>query len=258
MEPMYVQLPVKNTFIHYTNLAEPPMFVLPKSTTAPAEYHASQLQRHPSRTVSTQTPGTQESSPTEHRANRESFYEFQNRTGSFYGAQGQESTDSEPTLDEEPIPDEEPPLQEGQLRVTSDRCGVQWAPDRKRLGRYSAEHQVLSSRFELQICGRSIVFLLMIRPSRTQNRRGVVRAAFKNTQQRQIQLKCLDELEGLPKIPVQVTFTIGTEQRQVAYDFQTPVCEPVGSQSLWDLPDPKRGEKPVVIAVTIAAGPSRW
>jgi len=168
-------------------------------------------------------------------------------------------TDSEPPLDDDSLPEEEEqPLQEGQLRVTEDRCGVQWCPDSKRLGRQSAEHQVVSSRFELQVCGQSVGFLLMIRPARTQNRRGVVRAAFKNTQQRQIQLKCLDDIEGLPGTSVQVTFAVGTEQRQVAYDFLSPVCEPAGGQGLWDLPAAKRGEKPVIIKVSFSVAPSRW
>merc|ERR1712118_387875 len=102
---------------------------------------------------------------------------------------------------------------------------VMWAPGSKRLGKHSAEHQVVSGRFELNVCGQTVGYLLMIRPARTQNRKGVLRAAFKNTQQRQIQLKCLDDLEG---------------------------------QGLWDLPAAKRGEKPIVIKVDISAAPSRW
>merc|ERR1712224_272385 len=178
--------------------------------------------------------------------------------GSFYASQNhtvKSETDSEPrsdpALDEDPIREEdEEPLQEGQLRVTEDRCGVQWAPESKRLGRQSAEHQVVSSRFELQVCRQSVGFLLMIRPARTQNRRGVMRAAFKNTQQRQIQLKCLDDIDSSSKTLVHVTFTVGMEQRQVKYDFQSPVCEPLAGESLWDLPA-KRGQKPIVIKVSM-------
>jgi hypothetical protein len=57
---------------------------------------------------------------------------------------------------------------------------------------------------------------------------------------------------------VQVTFTVGTEQRRVTYDFQSPVCEPAGTQGLWELPAPKRGGKPAVIKVNFSAAPSRW
>lgn len=260
---MYVPLPVKNTFIQFDSVQEP-LLLLPKSTTAPAEYHPAQLRQVVSRTVSTQTHSTPTSIFTAGCSNNSPSCSIHNktRTGSFYAVQKQTAkseTDSEPALDDTSIPeDEEEPLQEGQLRVTSDRCGVQWAPDSKRLGRHSTEHQVVSSRFELQVCGQSLGFLLMIRPARTQNRRGVVRAAFKNTQQRQIQLKCLDDLEGLQDTCVLVNFTVGTEQRCLTYDFQSPVCEPAGDSGLWTLPSPKGGEKPVVIKVSISAAPSRW
>jgi hypothetical protein len=183
-----------------------------------------------------------------------SFYETRNQT---------EKSDTDSTysgsVPDEPIPEaEEELMHEGQLRHTSDKRGVIWAPESKRFGKHSAEHQVVSSRFELNVCGQNVGFLLMIRPAKTQNRKGVLRAAFKNTQQRQIQLKCVDEVEGLSKIPVQVTFAVGAEQRRLTYDFQSPICELPGSQGLWDLPSPKRGEKPIVIKVSMSAAPSRW
>lgn len=250
---MYVPLPVKNTFIQFDSLIEP-LSLLPKATTAPAEYRPGQFLRSASRTISTQTSTN---SPMATFTKNSSLF-----AGSFYASQnqaGKSETDSEPGLFEDPIPEcDEQPLQEGQLRVTADRCQVQWLPETKRLGRHSAEHQIVSSRFELQICGEVVGFLLMIRPARTQNRRGTMRAAFKNTQHRQIQLKCLDDLESLPKNSVQVTFTVGLEQRRVTYDFQQPVCEPNGAQGLWELPVPRRGEKPVVIKVSISAAQSRW
>lgn len=263
MDPMYIpvqDIPVKNTFIQFDSLPELRSLLLPKSTTAPPEYHPGHLLRAASRTVSTQTQSTSANTPTAGYIESSSFYAAQNSAGPFYASQNQTAkseTDSEPAQSEDPIPEEEQPLQENQIRVASDHCGVEWAPGSKKLGRYSAEHQVVSSRFELHVCGRSVGFLLMIRPARTQNRRGVMRAAFKNTQKRQIQMKCLDDMEGLPNTPVQVTFTVGTEQRMMTYDFQSPVCEPTGDQGLWDLNVPKDAD-PVCIKVRISAAPSRW
>lgn len=264
MDPMYIpvrHIPVKNTFIQFDSLPELRSLLLPKSTTAPPEYHPGHLLRAASRTISTQTQSTCANTPTAGCTKSSSFYATQNSAGPFDATQDQTAkseTDSEPAQNEDPMPDEEQPLQENQIRVTIDHCGVQWAPESKKLGRRSAEHQIVSSRFELHVCGRSVGFLLMIRPARTQNRRGVMRAAFKNTQRRQIQLKCLDDMEGLSNTPVQVTFTVGTEQRVMTYDFQSPVCEPTGDQGLWDLDAPKGAENPVCIKVSISAAPSRW
>jgi len=261
--PDYYPVPVKHTFIQFDDLREPWQF-LPKSTTAPAEYHRGQLLPTASRTVSTQTQSTLISSPNAGHTTNSSCYTTQPAM-TFYATQNQiekaetDSTYSGSAQDEELIPEEEEqPLQEGQLQYTRNKTGVMWAPGSKRLGKHSAEHQVVSGRFELNVCGQTVGYLLMIRPARTQNRKGVLRAAFKNTQQRQIQLKCLDDLEGLTKTPVQVTFTVGTEQRRMTYDFQSPICELPGGQGLWDLPAAKRGEKPIVIKVDISAAPSRW
>jgi len=188
----------------------------------------------------------------------------------FYAAEAQPQTpstqsrqtseaDSESTPDDESCPETSTPLLEGQLRVNDDGCAVEWAPDQKKLSRQSAEHQIISSRFGLRAAGREVQFMLMINPHRTQNRRGIVRAAFKNTQQRRVQLKCLEDLEALGEAaPVQVTFSVGHEQRCVTYDFKQTICEPVGSQAMWELPVPKRGEPPLVIRISFAAGPSRW
>eukprot|EP00746_Dinoflagellata_sp_MGD_P165533 gnl/MRDRNA2_/MRDRNA2_94860_c0_seq1.p1 gnl/MRDRNA2_/MRDRNA2_94860_c0~~gnl/MRDRNA2_/MRDRNA2_94860_c0_seq1.p1 ORF type:complete len:296 (-),score=49.72 gnl/MRDRNA2_/MRDRNA2_94860_c0_seq1:159-953(-) len=264
MEPMKVPLPhyfppVRNTFIQFDNLPWP---LLEKSTTAPPGYP--QLPRTASRTISTQTQSSVSSTPNDGRIN-DSFFTTQ-LSMSFY-SKGNHSEKSEKSetdstgsaFEDDTSPDEEEQsVQEGQLRYTKDESGVIWVPESKRFGKHSAEHQVVSSRFELNVCGQSVGFLLMIRPAKTQNRKGVLRAAFKNTQQRQIQLKCLDEVESLFKIPVQVTFTVGSEQRRLTYDFQSPICELPGGQGLWDLPAPKRGEKPIVIKVNISAAPSRW
>lgn len=149
-----------------------------------------------------------------------------------------------------------PLLQEGELRVFDNDSAVAWVPEQKRLGRQSADHQVISPRFTLRIAGRNVMFLMMLQPARTQNRRGIVRAAFKNTQQRQVQLKCLEDLESFDGVSVQVTFTVGSEQRKVMYDFQQTVCEPMGNKNLWDIM-PKRGEM-LAIEVRVAAGPARW
>merc|ERR1719316_2253102 len=131
MEPMYIALPIKNTFIQFDGILEP-LPLLPKCTTAPAEYRPAHLWRKASRTASTASTQT-ESTPTNTliagrtRKGTRSFYETQNQTV-------KSETDSEPAPEEEPIPEGEEiqGLQEGQLRVMNDCCGVQWAPDSKR------------------------------------------------------------------------------------------------------------------------------
>lgn len=264
---------VKNTFIDgWGSPVSTPVSGLQKSTTSPPVYFGQRqnLQRAASRKDSQLEQVLEdEEEVTVPVKKKGGFYETKTLDGKT--SNGSKSGPPEDEEEQEPAPEYDafenlPVLSAGMLRVADDKCTVCWAPKSDQLSRQSAEHQVISPSFALSIAEKQVNFKLMIRPAKTQNRRGVMRAAFKNTQYRQVQLKCLDDPESLLGSSVEATFQVispsGVDQRVTSYDFQTAICEPTAGDANWEMrpPKAKSGEKPLVIAVrlTSAARPVRF
>eukprot|EP00746_Dinoflagellata_sp_MGD_P087317 gnl/MRDRNA2_/MRDRNA2_34646_c0_seq1.p1 gnl/MRDRNA2_/MRDRNA2_34646_c0~~gnl/MRDRNA2_/MRDRNA2_34646_c0_seq1.p1 ORF type:complete len:866 (+),score=148.25 gnl/MRDRNA2_/MRDRNA2_34646_c0_seq1:85-2598(+) len=252
---------IKNTFIDFSPVSTPVTSGLQKSTTSPPQYFGleKQISRKDSQCY-TLYEDDEENAAAKKKAG---FYETKSKKSKSTPVVEDDEKEDAPEYD--PL-DNLPAVSAGALRVADDKYTVAWAPRSEQLSRQSAEHQVISPSFTFEVDGKQVNFKLMIRPSTSQNRRGVMRAAFKNTQYRQLQLKCLDDPESMAGTRVDVTFQVisahGVDQRAASFDFRSAICEPNAGENNWEMrpPKAKSGEKPLVIAVrlTAAARPVRF